>query len=324
MFDFRPHRLIVFHGAEGVRREVHGDVPAYPSAPVVLAALDEAKDVWVGSGNRRVFSVRAGASAPAQAFPRECFDLTTDGDRLIGTLVDGALELATLFTTDGSGQRWEPMTLPEPVPATHGYGYSEGQPLPQSPDGAFLDTSPFGITVLEKGRGRVYVLRPGAAQPEGALQVEPGHEQDTWRALATPHGVLLLLAVNHRETVLLHFALDGSLLGSLPDLEEEGDDETDELFWGGAGICVLDAARALLFLQDRTLLVSLPGLQVLETPMGEWPHFVSVTPAGPHRWWVGPEDSDALFMLTAEPGHSLRLHAANRPVSPGAPLMHGG
>jgi hypothetical protein len=322
LFDLRPHRLIVIHGAEGVRREVGGDVPDHPSAPVLLAALDEARDVWVGGGDRRVFSVGAGASAPVQAFPRECFDLTTDGDRLIGTVVDGALKLTTLFTTDGSGQQWKPMTLPKPVPATHGYGYSEGRPLRQSPDGAFLDTSPFGITVVEKGRGRVYVLRAGAAQPEGALQVEPGHEQDIWRALATPHGVLLLLIINYRQTALLHFALDGTLLGSIPGSDDEDDD--DELTWGGTGVCVLDAARALLFVQDKTLLVSLPGLQVLETLVGEWPGFVSVTPAGSHRWWVGAEDSDALFLLTAEPGHPLRLHAANRPVSPGAPLMHMG
>ncbi|MFP2904382.1 hypothetical protein ACLESD_04870 [Pyxidicoccus sp. 3LFB2] len=299
-------------------------MPNHPSAPVILAALDEAKDVWVGGGNRRVFSVGPGASAPVQAFPRECFDLTTDEDRLIGTMVDGALKLTTLFTTDGAGQRWEPMTLPKPVPATHGYGYSEGRPLRQSPDGAFLDTSPFGITVVEKGRGRVYVLRAGAAQPEGALQVEPGHEQDTWRALATPHGVLLLLIINYRQTALLHFALDGTLLGSIPGSDDDDDDEDDELTWGGTGVCVLDAARALLFVQDKALLVSLPGLQVLETLVGEWPGFVSVTPAGADRWWVGAEDRDALFLLTAEPGHPLRLHAANRPVSPGAPLMHMG
>ncbi|MFP2961781.1 hypothetical protein ACLEPN_29280 [Myxococcus sp. 1LA] len=215
-----------------------------------------------------------------------------------------------------------PLTLPKPVPAKHGYGYSEGRPLRQSPDGAFLDTSPFGITVVEKGRGRVYVLRAGAAQPEGALQVEPGHEQDIWRAQATPHGVLLLLVINYRQTALLHFALDGTLLGSIPGSDEE--DEEDELTWGGTGVCVLDAARALLFVQDKTLLVSLPGLQVLETLVGGLPHFVSVTPAGPDRWWVGAEDSDALFLLTAEPGHPLRLHAANRPVRPGAPLMHMG
>ncbi|RKG80473.1 hypothetical protein D7W82_29290 [Corallococcus sp. CA049B] len=290
---------------------------------MVLAALDEAKDIWVGGGDRRVFSVGAGASAPAQAFPRECFDLTSDGDRLVGTVVDGALKLTTLFTTDESGQRWEPMTLPKPVTATHGYGYSEGRPPRQSPDGAVLDTSPFGITVVEKGRGRVYVLRAGAAQPEGALQVEPGHEQDIWRAQATPHGVLLLLVINYRQTALLHFALDGTLLGSIPE-QDGDDDEEEEQTWGGAGVCVLDADRALLFVQDKILLVSLPGLQVLETLAGEWPHFVSVTPAGPDRWWVGAEDSDALFLLTAEPGHPLHLHASNRPVSPGAPLMHVG
>ncbi|NBC39885.1 hypothetical protein [Corallococcus exiguus] len=325
MFDLRPHRLIVFHGAEGVRREVGGDVPEYPSAPVVLAALDEAKDVWVGSGDRRVFSVGAGASAPVHAIPKECFDLISDGDRLIGTVVDGALKMTTLFTTDESGQQWQPMTLPRPVRATHGYGYSEGRPHRQSPDGAFLDTSPFGITVVEKGRGRVYVLRAGAAQPEGALQVEPGHEQDIWRAQATPHGVLLLLVINYRQTVLLHFALDGTLLASIPEANDEDDeDDADELTWGGAGVCVLDADRALLFVQDKVLLVSLPGLQVMETLAGEWPRFVSVTPAGADRWWVGPEDSDALFLLTAEPGHPLRLDASNRPVSPGAPLMHVG
>ncbi|GMU10464.1 hypothetical protein [Corallococcus caeni] len=323
MFDLRPQRLIVFHGADGVRREASGDVPDHPSAPVVLAALNEGQDVWVGSGDRRVFSVGAGASAPVQAFPKECFDLTCDGDRLIGTVVDSAHKLTTLFTTDGSGQRWEPMTLPKPVLATHGYGYSEGRPLSQSPDGAFLDTSPFGITVLEKGRGRVYVLRAGAAQPEGALQVEPGGEEDNWRAVATPHGVLLLLVVNYRQTALLHFALDGTLLGSIPESEDE-DDAADDLTWSGAGVCVLDAARALLFVQDKALLVSLPGLQVLETLVGEWPRFVTVTPAGPDRWWVGAEDSDALFLLTAEPGHPLRLHASNRLVNPGAPLMHVG
>ncbi|RKI18800.1 hypothetical protein D7Y15_06770 [Corallococcus sp. AB030] len=291
---------------------------------MVLAALDEAKDVWVGSGDRRVFSVGAGANSPVQAFPTECFDLTTDGDRLIGTVVDGALKLTTLFTTNGAGQRWEPMTLPKPVSASHGYGYSEGRPPRQSPDGAFLDTSPFGITVLEKGRGRVYVLRPGAAQPQGALQVEPGHEQDIWRALATPHGVLLLLVINYRQTALLHFALDGSLLGSIPEQDDEDDEAADDLTWGGAGICVLDATRALLFVQDKSLLVSLPGLQVLETLTGEWPSFVAVTPAEPDRWWVGAEDSDALFLLTAEPGHPLRIDASNRPVSPGASLMHVG
>ncbi|WP_158616644.1 hypothetical protein [Corallococcus sp. CA054B] len=323
LFDFRPHRLIVFHGAEGVRREVSGDVPNPPSAPVVLAALDEAKGVWVGSGDRHVFSAGTGASAPVQALLRECFDLITDGDRLVGTVVDGALKLTALFTTNGSGQRWEPMVLPKPVTATHGYGYSEGRPPRQSPDGAFLDTSPFGITVVEKGRGRVYVLRSGAAQPEGALQMEPGGEQDIWRALATPHGVLLLLVINYRQTALLHFALDGTLLGSLP--EQDGDDDEDEeLTWGGAGVCVLDADRALLFVQDKVLLVSLPRLQVLETLAGEWPSFVSVTPEGADRWWVGAEDSDALFLLTAEPGHPLHLHASHRPVSPGAPLMHVG
>ncbi|NOK39626.1 hypothetical protein HMI49_41330 [Corallococcus exercitus] len=215
------------------------------------------------------------------------------------------------------------MTLPKPVPATHGYGYSEGRPLRQVPDGAFLDTSPFGITVVEKGRGRVYLLRPGAAQPEGALQMEPGGEQDIWRALATPHGVLLLLVINYRQTALLHFAFDGTLLGSIPGIDDE-DEDAEELIWGGAGVCVLDASRALLFVQDKTLLVSLPGLQVLETLVGEWPAFVSVTPAGPDRWWVGAEDSDALFLLTAEPGHPLRIQASNRPVSPGAPLMHVG
>ncbi|WP_434300304.1 hypothetical protein [Corallococcus exiguus] len=216
------------------------------------------------------------------------------------------------------------MTLPKPVSASHGYGYSEGRPHRQSPDGAFLDTGPFGITVVEKGRGRVYVLRPGAAQPEGALQVEPGHEQDIWRAQATPHGVLLLLVINYRQTALLHFALDGTLLGSIPEQDDEDDEAADDLTWGGAGMCVLDADRALLFVQDKTLLVSLPGLQVIETLVGEWPHFVSVAPAGPYRWWVGPEDSDALFLLTAEPGQPLRLDASNRPVSPGAPLMHVG
>ncbi|RKI01533.1 hypothetical protein [Corallococcus sp. AB038B] len=299
-------------------------MPEYPSSPVVLAALDEATDVWVGSGDRRVFSVGAGASAPAQVLPRECFDLTTDGDRLIGTVVGAALKLTTLFTTDGSGQQLAPMTLPKPVPASHGYSYSEGRPQRQAPDGAFLDTSPFGITVVEKGRGRVYVLRPGAAQPEGALQVEPGHEQDIWRAQATPHGVLLLLVINYRQTVLLHFALDGTVLGSLPSNDEDEDEDDVELTWGGKGVCVLDSERALLFVQDKTLLVSLPGLQVLETLAGEWPSFVSVTPAGTERWWVGPEDSDALFLLTAEPGQPLRLDASNRPVSPGAPLMHVG
>ncbi|QAT86128.1 hypothetical protein EJ065_4578 [Corallococcus coralloides] len=306
-----------------MRREVSGDVPNPPAAPVVLAALDEATNVWVGSGNRRVFTVGASASAPAQAFPRECFDLTSDGDRLIGTVVDGALKLTTLFTTDGSGQQWAPLPLPKPVTATHGYGYSEGRPPRQSPDGAFLDTSPFGITVVEKGRGRVYVLRPGAAQPEGALQMEPGHEQDIWRAQATPHGVLLLLVINYRQTALLHFALDGTLLGSIPE-QDGDDDEEEEQTWGGAGVCVLDADRALLFVQDKALLVSLPGLQVIETLAGEWPSFVSVTPAGPDRWWVGAEDSDSLFLLTAEPGHPLHLHSSNRPVSPGAPLMHVG
>ena len=221
LFDLKPHRLIVFHGAEGVRREVRGDAPN-SSAPVVLAALDEARDVWVGGGDRRVFSVGAGASAPIQAFPRECFDLTTDGDRLIGTSVDNTLKLTTLFATDGSGQRWEPMTLPKPVPARPVPGYSLGRRTRQCPDGALLDTSPFGITVLEKGRGRVYVLRAGAAQPEGALQLEPGQEQDTWRALATPHGVLLLLVANHRHTALAHFALDGTLLGSIAEREGGG------------------------------------------------------------------------------------------------------
>ncbi|WP_375759994.1 hypothetical protein [Corallococcus exercitus] len=323
MFDLRPQRLIVFHGAEGVRREVSGDVPDHPSAPVELAALNEAQDVWVGCGDRRVFSVGAGAGAPVQAFPRECFDLTSDGDRLIGTVVDGARKLTTLFTTDGSGQQRAPMTLPKPVRASHGYGYSEGRPQRQSPDGAFLDTSPFGITVVEKGRGRVYVLRAGAAQPEGALQVEPGGEEDIWRAQATPQGVLLLLVINYRQTALLHFALDGTLLGSIPAIDDE-DDDAEELIWGGAGVCVLDADRALLFVQDKTLLVSLPELQVLETVVGEWPAFVSVTPAGPDRWWVGAEDRDSLFLLTAEPGHPLRLHASNRPVIPGAPLMHVG
>jgi hypothetical protein len=267
LFDLRAQRLIVFHGAEGVRREVSGDAPEYPSAPVVLAALDEARDVWVGGGDRRVFSVGAGASAPVQAFPRECFDLTTDGDRLIGTMVDGALNLTTLFTSDGSGQQWKPMPLPRPVSTSHGYGNSEEGPPRRYPDGAFLDTSPFGITVVEKGRGRVYVLRPGAAQPEGALQVEPGHEQDIWRAQATPHGVLLLLLINYRQTALLHFALDGTLLGSLPGSADE-DDEEEDLTWGGKGVCVLDADRALLFVQDKTLLVSLPGLEVLETLEG--------------------------------------------------------
>lgn len=320
LFDLRPQRLIIFHGAEGVRREVSGDVPDHPSAPVVLAA---AQDVWVGSGDRRVFSVGAGTSAPVQASPRECFDLTSDGDRLIGTVVDGALKLTTLFSIDGSGQRWEPMSLPKPVPATTGYGYSEGRPLRQSPDGAFLDSSPFGITVVEKGRGRVYVLRAGAAQPEGALQVEPGGEQDIWRAQATSHGVLLLLVINYRQTALLHFALDGTLLGSIPGNEDD-DDAEEELIWGGAGACVLDADRALLCVQDKLLLVSLPGLQVLETLVGDWRSIVSVTPAGPDRWWVGPEDRDTLFLLTAEPGHPLRLSASNRPVSPGAPLMHVG
>ncbi|RKH68618.1 hypothetical protein [Corallococcus aberystwythensis] len=306
-----------------MHREVSGDVPDHPSAPVVLAALDEAQDVLVGGGDRRVFSVGPGASAPVQAFPRECFDLITDGDRLIGAAVDDALKLTTLFTTDGSGQQWVPMTLPKPVPTQTGYGYSEGRPHRQVPDGAFLDTSPFGITVVEKGRGHVYVLRAGAAQPEGALQVEPGGEEDIWRALATPHGVLLLLVINYRQTALLHFALDGTLLSSIPEIDDE-DDDAEELIWGGAGVCVLDAARALLFVQDKTLLVSLPGLQVLETLVGEWPAFVSVTPAGPDRWWVGAEDRDALFLLTAEPGHALHLHASNRPVSPGAPLMHVG
>ncbi|RKI65331.1 hypothetical protein D7X55_16570 [Corallococcus sp. AB049A] len=288
----------------------------------MLATLNQAKDVWVGGGDRRVFSVGTNADAPGQALPRECFDLTSDGDRLIGTVVDGALKLTTLFATDGSGQPWEPMTLPKPVRATHGYGYAEGRPLRQSPDGAFLDTSPFGITVVEKGRGRVYVVRPGAAQPEGALQVEPGGDQDIWRTQATPHGVLLLVVINYRQTGLLHFALDGTLLGSIPD--QEGDDDEDDLIWGGAGVCVLDANRALFFLQDKLLLVSLPGLQVLETLVGDWPSFVAVTPAGPDRWWVGAEDRDALFLLTAEPGHPLRLSASNRPVSPGAPLMHVG
>ncbi|MBN9684541.1 MULTISPECIES: hypothetical protein [unclassified Corallococcus] len=216
------------------------------------------------------------------------------------------------------------MTLPKPVSTTHGYGYSEGRPPRQSPDGAFLDTSPFGITVVEKGRGRVYVLRSGAAQPEGALQVEPGHEQDIWRALATSQGVLLLLVIDYRQTVLLHFALDGTLLGSLPSNDEDEDEDDVELTWGGKGVCVLDSERALLFVQDKTLLVSLPGLQVLETLAGEWPQFVSVAPAGPNRWWVGSEDSDALFLLTAEPGQPLRLDTSNRPVSPGAPLMHVG
>ncbi|MGE6762236.1 hypothetical protein ACQKGO_29780 [Corallococcus interemptor] len=323
MFDLRPQRLIVFHGAEGVRRDVSGDVTEYPSAPVVLATLNQAKDVWVGSGDRRVFSVGTGANAPVQAFPRECFDLTSDRGRLIGTVVDGALKLTTLFSTDGSGQHSEPMTLPKPVRATTGYGYSEGRPLPQSPDGAFLDWSPFGITVVEKGRGRVYVLRSGAVQPEGVLQVEPGGDQDIWRAQVTPHGVLLLLVINYRQTALLHFALDGTLLGSIPGNEDD-DDAEEELIWGGAGVCVLDADRALLFVQDKLLLVSLPGLQVLETLVGDWPSFVSVTPAGPDRWWVGPEDRDALFLLTTEPGHPLRLSASDRPVSPGAPLMHVG
>ncbi|MCP3139442.1 hypothetical protein [Pyxidicoccus xibeiensis] len=299
-------------------------MPNPPSAPVFLAALGEAEDIWVGGGDRRVFSVGAGASAPVQASPRECFDLTTDGDRLIGTVVDGALKLTTLFTTDGSGQQWKPMPLPKPVSARHGQGYSEGRPHRQSPDGAFLDTSPFGITVVEKGRGRVYVLRAGAAQPEGALQVEPGHEQDIWRAQATPHGVLLLLIIDYRRTTLLHFALDGTLLGSLPGSEVDEEEEEEDLTWGGKGVCVLDAARALLFVQDKTLLVSLPGLQVLETLEGEWSDFVSVTPAGPDQWWVGAADSDALFLLTAAPGHPLHRHASNRPVRPGAPLMHMG
>ncbi|GEN11811.1 hypothetical protein SAMN05443572_115173 [Myxococcus fulvus] len=318
LFDINPNRLVIVHGAEGVRRELKGDSPGHPSAPVVLAALAEAKDAWVGSGDGRVFSVGTDASTPAQSFPRECFDLITDGDRLIGAHVDDTLWLTTLFTTDGSGQKWEPMPLPEPVSATHGYGYSEGLPLPESPDGAFLDSSPFGITVVEKGRGRVHVLRAGAAQPEGALQLEPGHEQDLWRALATPHGVLLLLIVNYRLTGLLHFALDGTLLGSLP--RSDSDEDEDELTWGGAGICVLDANRAALFVQDKILLVSLPGLEVLETREGEWPRPVSVTSAGRDRWWVGPEDNDALFLLTAEPGHPLRIHATNPPVNPGAPL----
>lgn len=321
LFDVEPHRLIVVHGAKGIRREMGGDPPGHPSAPVVLAALAEAKDVWVGSGDRRVFSVGTGASASAQAFPRECFDLTTDGDRLIGAQVDATLALTTLFTTDGAGQQWTPMPLPEPVPATHGYGYSEGSPLRQIPDGAFLDTSPFGITVVEKGRGRVQVLRAGAAQPEGALQLEPGHEQDLWRALATPHGVLLLLIIDYRQTALLHFALDGTLLGAIPGSESDEDD--DALTWGGAGMCVLDATRALLFVQDKLLLVSLPGLEVLETLEGEWPHIVSVTPAGRDQWWVGPEGSDALFLLTAEPGQPLRLQAMSHSVSPGAPLHEG-
>ncbi|MCP3064070.1 hypothetical protein LXT21_35380 [Myxococcus sp. K38C18041901] len=316
LLDLRPHRLIVFHGAEGVRREIGGDPPGHSPTPVVLAALDEAKDVWVGSGDGRVF--RARASAPIQAFPKECFDLTSDGNRLIGASVDGALALTTLFASDGSGQDWKPMPLPEPVSATHGYGYSEGLPLPESPDGAFLDTSPFGITVVEKGRGRVHVLRSGATQPEGALRMEPGHEQDLWRAQATPHGVLLLLIVNYRLTALLHFALDGTLLGSLP--RSESDEDEDELTWGGAGMCVLDADRALLFVQDKMLLVSLPGLEVLETLEGEWPRPVAVTPAGPDQWWVGPEDNDALFLLTTEPGQPLRIHATTHPVNPGAPL----
>ena len=323
LFDLRPQRLIVFHGAEGVRRDVSGDVTEYPSAPVVLAAPNEAKDVLVGSGDRRVFSVGTSADAPVEAFPRECFDLTSDGDRLIGTVVDSTLKLTSLATTDAFGQRWDPMTLPKLVRATTGYGYSEGRPIRQSPDGAFLDTSPFGITVVEKGRGRVYVLRAGAAQPEGALQVEPGGDQDIWRAQVTPHGLLLLLVINYRQTALLHFALDGTLLGSIPGNEDD-DDAEEELIWGGAGVCVLDADRALLFVQDKLLLVSLPGLQVLETLVGDWPSIVSVTPAGPDRWWVGPEDRDSLFLLTAEPGHPLRLSASNRPVSPGAPLMHVG
>ncbi|MBN8228218.1 hypothetical protein JYK02_11930 [Corallococcus macrosporus] len=323
LFDLRPQRLIVFHGAEGVRREVSGDVPEYPSAPVVLASLNGSQDVWVGSGDRRVFSVGPGTSAPVQALPKECFDLTTDGNRFIGTVVDGALKLTTLFTTDGSGQQSEPMPLPKPVRARHGYGYASGRPQREPPDGALLDTSPFGITVVEKGRGRVYVLRSGADRPEGALQMEPGGEQDTWRALATPHGVLLLLVINYRQTALLHFALDGTLLGSLPGRDDD-DDEEEEMIWGGAGVCVLDASRALLFVQDKALLVSLPGLQVMETLVGEWPAFVAVTPAGPDRWWVGAEDRDSLFLLTAEPGHPLRLHASNRPVSSGAPLMHVG
>lgn len=319
LFDLRPQRLITFHGAEGVRREVGGDVSKYTALPLVLAALEEAKDVWVGGGDRRVFSVGPGAGAPVQPFPKDCFDLTTDGDRLIGVLVDEDLKRTTLFATDGSGQRWEPMTLPKPVPARPVPGYSLGRRTRQSPNGALLDTSPFGLTVLEKGRGRVSVLRPGAERPEGALQLEPGHDQDSWRALATPHGVLLLLVANHRHTALAHFALDGSLLGAL--VERDGGDGP---LWGGCGVCVLDATRAALFLMDKTLLVSLPGLQVLETLEGAWNTYVAVAPAGHDRWWVGPEDSDALFLLTAEPGQPSRLQASKRPVSPGTPLMHMG
>lgn len=317
LFDLTPERLVTFHGERGVRRETGGDVPTHAEAPVSLAALEDASRVWVGCGNQKAFALEAGASGTAQALAESFFDLTTEGSRLVGARVDSKRKLTELrVSDDASGTRWRAVKPPKPVRAKPVPGYTlEGRGR-ESPDGVLLDTSPLGLTVLEKGRGRVYVLRPGAEALEGGLQLQPGADEDTWRAQATPQGVLVLLIANHRHTALAHFALDGTLLGVLSELDGKP-------LWGGLGMCVLDATRALL-LCDEPLLVSLPGLEILERVEGEWRNYVATAPAGPGRCWVGAEDSDALTLLTFAPGEPPRVSVSERPVDPGPALVHLG
>jgi len=315
LFDLSPQRLILFDGAEGVRREAQGDV-RHSHLPVVLAALDEAKNVWVGDGDQRVFSLGEGGRGTAQELPGRFCDLTTQGDRLVGVRLGGDDELRELVVSDASAREWRLLRMPKPVAARPVPHYTLDGRVRSSPDGVILETNRFGVTVLEKGRGRVYVLRPGAPALEGGLKLQPGSDQDTWRALATPQGVLLLLVANHRHTALAHFALDGTLLGSV---SERG----DRPLWGGVGLCVLDETRALVFCEE-TLLVSLPGLEVLETLENEWRDSLAVAPAGPGRWWLGTEDQDDLTLLTVAPGESPRFTASKRPVVPGPPLKHVG
>lgn len=317
LLDLTPQRLVIYEGAQGVRRETQGDVPAWSGQSVVLAALEGAKNVWVGCGDGKVFSVGERASGSADALPQPFFDLTTEGDRLVGVTVDEKNKLNDLLVSDGAAREWRPLRMPKPVAAQPIPHYTLGERVRESPDGVLLDANPFGLTVLEQGRGRISLLRPGAPKLEGGLKLQPGGEQDTWRAVATPQGILVLLVANHRHSALAHFALDGTLLGCISERE-------DKPLWGGLGLCMLDATRALVFLEE-THIVSLPGLELLGTVEGaEWRNYVVVAPAGPGRWWVGTQEQDDLALLTVKPGEPPHVTTSKRPVVPGKPLLHAG
>jgi hypothetical protein len=283
-----------------VQRPIHGDLPPYLPCHVAVACTPDASRVWAGVGTGQIYALGPQASGPPELLEGHLSDVLFWDGRLWGAETDDRRKLKRLVWRSPSARSWEERPLPRPAKVASIPSFTVPRKLSHQPDQVALFGSRWGLAVVEKGRGRVAVIRPGG-EDVFCLELQSGAEEDLWFAAATDEGVLVAMVANHRHSAIAHLSDTGKHLGLVTHVGQN-------LLWSVTGLIPLEDEGALALWQDGILRLTRSSLAAEPVSPYSMDHYVTAAPRGPGRWLLAPQDeAERLYTLRVGPDSEVEI-----------------